>query len=296
MGIKIKQIDGLQAAIDGAGGGSVPVFSYAWKVGDAATATEMEITSGTPILITANIQELTRDLSAAGESTKLSKVVDNNGYVVVQVGGEKAVYQFIQFDVDIAAGRVYFAATYCYPQSLEGNLLTAAVAGDEISFDIYIVPTVPILIDGFYYDSVSTFGDNAQGGWLNKRVYRFYNRTHPDMYLRFQSSFTTPIIDGGDNVTVITGKTSTPSGSLHAVTISNTELEGAGISPSKWVHNQYYNQDKPRIYVNGVLHTGYAGFNGVFGGSLEINCEFDFEIDANDEIQIAFRSSIDWGV
>lgn len=99
MGIKIKQIDGLQAAIDGAGGGSTPYYPTAFNY-TGATST----VSGSIYTTTVALTNFLGPITIAG----LSLGVPNHAGVQVFVNGVLAEV----LSINQASGNVVFMTDY----------------------------------------------------------------------------------------------------------------------------------------------------------------------------------------
>lgn len=300
--IKFKQIEGLQEALNNAGGADYVSYSWLYNSLNANTAETINIldeTSGA--VVSVNDEDNGGILIDFQTRADFQALIQASGFVELRnvTNGSAIPIRMQPIAYDIVSGVFEIRMTY---NSINGGLggsigafVGACTNGDVIELRIYHVPDMVLSVDWFWYDQWAATKTPITG-----KTWFFYNTFRPPVYVSQSNGFRNvmPLEVSG----VITGKTSTGTGP-YTLTLTDAELEGMNfIPPSRWIlPEQSAGVGFPNVYVNGVHYPNLPNdtqiyWNSPGGSALDLIILFDFPIDADDEIQLVYKIPYDWGV
>lgn len=289
MGIKIKQIDGLQQALDNAGGGGggdvTPVYkSYIWKLGNSSNDGEFKITQGDDYLdvkIEFNIKSKNVDFSTGDLAYKLYNEIQTSNYLeIIKISnGDRAYFRPYLEDNGVGSSVItiylvidrYDGSTKDY---INGN-------GQEFEFRIFRgIPNTTILPINILRKAL-----DQEIQLLQNRLFRLDQANAPDFYCNSVNTieYVKPVLIRVD----ITGKTSVLEFGENKTTITKTDLENESIPP---VEDWAYNYDELGMYtnsipffINGISHP-IESINAYNESLFEIIT--DYKIEASDVLSL----------
>lgn len=300
MGIKIKQIDGLQQALDNAGGGggeanNSKTYSYKYSTDF------LNLTSGEVSFQNNSIRFHESDLDNKLVPAVFKKDVEKSSHLIIKnksTSGVLIIQAVSSYESYQSA--ISFSFSHRFSQSEYDSFMNSLQNDHIIDISVIVDPSAPLFVkrdlinggfDGLPNRTYAVF-DSVNNMYHNANAYFETDNAGTKIHFITQNGYQINIIKSGLTSSVVNGENVTEHSFWSFPDISN----GDELYPSDFILGgsdlSEDNIDKPSLYINGLFHENWSYTLDRSGtGLFKIKVITDYVIDATDEIIIRVRAA-----